>query len=601
MNQDLERGAKLAQAGYAEALEYVMDMDDDVENSCNEGMEGGEVPPALSRENASGEYNHIEYVDSDDDMEAHALRKEAVSIVLYGEGNDERDDETNDIGTMASLPALESRQETAPAPRKSEKQISLAPGAYSVIGSLAIARCESGSLTPTRQRSEQSCIQGSTDVWESSSVGQNTADDDTNEQKKIYWKRRIVVFSAIFVIVAIAVGLRVGLSKRKPYQPLDADINSSPTHTQVNKVYSFAQVVAACDKTGRIPTSLELIPPIATTRSEILIGELPELSFLGSFYQECNPQALAFWWLVGDDEKYSVAVKLERYILVLFYFATGGKDWTLDSRWLSNKTMCDWEGINCYSDMEVVSDIILVNNDLYGSLPTELAMLTNLTRLVLSGNVLIGLLPSEIGALSKLVQLTVSNNNLSGKIPTQIGLLTDMLEGLDLGYNTFTGVLPSEIGKMTILSALDISRNGMMGALPLEIWQLTNLQLLDISFISIATSLATEIGLLTNLKLFAASSTLISGTLPTTLGACTDLTALGLQFNDMIGTIPLELGNLTHLVLLALEGNHLSGTVPTDICALTSLDKLTVVTSCLSTFLSNIYCPEGCCVASPDC
>ena len=609
MDQTSEQSTKLAQAGYAEALEYVMDMGDDVEDCCNEAMEGRAVPPALSRENASGEYNHVEYVDSDDDMEAHALRKEAVSIVLFGEGNDEQDLEQNGIGALASLPIQDSSQETttapasatATAPRKSKKQISLAPGAYSVVGSTAVARCESGSLTPTRQCSEQTCIEGLTDVGESSSVGQSTADDNTNIQKETYWKQSIVIFGTILAIVTIGVTLGIGLSSSKPYEPLDPDTNSLPTHTKVQEGYSFAQVVVACDTTGRIPTSLELIPSNAMPRSEALIGELPALSFLGSFYQECSPQALAFWWLVGDDQKYSVAVKMERFVLVLFYFATGGRDWTIDSWWLSNITMCDWEGIHCYLDMEVVSEIVLINNDLDGSLPTELSMLTNLTQLVVNGNVLQGSLPSEIGSLSKLVQLKVANNNLSGEIPTQIGLLTDMSEGLDLGYNSFTGALPSEIGKMTMLSTLDISRNGMMGALPSEIWQLTNLQFLDISINSMVSTLATEVGLLTNLQFFAGASTMIFGTLPTTLGLCTGLTALWLQFNDITGSVPLELGNLTHLILLALEGNHLSGSVPADICALTSLDKLTVVTECQTSYLSSINCPKGCCVASPDC
>ena len=116
MDQTSEQSTKLAQAGYAEALEYVMDMGDDVEDCCNEAMEGRAVPPSLSRENASGEYNHVEYVDSDDDMEAHALRKEAVSIVLFGEGNDEQDLEQNGIGALASLPIQDSSQETTTAP-----------------------------------------------------------------------------------------------------------------------------------------------------------------------------------------------------------------------------------------------------------------------------------------------------------------------------------------------------------------------------------------------------------------------------------------------------------------------------------------------------
>jgi hypothetical protein len=39
---------------------------------------------------------------------------------------------------------------------------------------------------------------------------------------------------------------------------------------------------------------------------------------------------------------------LERYIVVLFYYSTGGEDnWTLKAGWLSEDTICDWDGLSC--------------------------------------------------------------------------------------------------------------------------------------------------------------------------------------------------------------------------------------------------------------
>mmetsp|Transcript_15459 Transcript_15459/g.31725 ORF Transcript_15459/g.31725 Transcript_15459/m.31725 type:complete len:93 (-) Transcript_15459:700-978(-) len=52
--------------------------------------------------------------------------------------------------------------------------------------------------------------------------------------------------------------------------------------------------------------------------------------------------------------------------------------------------------------------------------------------------------------LTKLEEFVLENNDVSGSIPTEIGYLTS-LKLLNLRGNSFTGEIPSEIGQLTNL------------------------------------------------------------------------------------------------------------------------------------------------------
>lgn len=151
MDENWERNAKLAQAGYADALEQVLDGDDIVDYTIRQEAEVPTTRTQNVARNNSGENHHVSYLDIDDDMEAHALRKEAISLIL-----DDGDEFNEKLADIMPLPNVTNEGElrepntaAAAPPRKAKKPASLAPGAYSVIGSLAVARYESGALTPT--------------------------------------------------------------------------------------------------------------------------------------------------------------------------------------------------------------------------------------------------------------------------------------------------------------------------------------------------------------------------------------------------------------------------------------------------------------------
>ena len=80
----------------------------------------------------------------------------------------------------------------------------------------------------------------------------------------------------------------------------------------------------------------------------------------------------------------------------------------------------------------------LGDNNLSGTIPTEIEHLTELKWLFLQNNHLNQIIPSQVGNLKRLFYLDVSNNTLSGTIPSEIGNLDD-LKGLALYDNKITG------------------------------------------------------------------------------------------------------------------------------------------------------------------
>ena len=78
---------------------------------------------------------------------------------------------------------------------------------------------------------------------------------------------------------------------------------------------------------------------------------------------------------------------------------------------------CDFTSLwgTWYDDS--ITELDLSENNLIGSIPSEIGNLNNLTKLELSNNQLTGAIPYEIGNLVNLTVLNLLNNNLTGEIP----------------------------------------------------------------------------------------------------------------------------------------------------------------------------------------
>ena len=212
----------------------------------------------------------------------------------------------------------------------------------------------------------------------------------------------------------------------------------------------------------------------------------------------------------------------DKTALTAFYNGTGGASWTNNTNWLSNEPLGDWHGVDTNDDGRV-TDLDLYDNNLTGSIPSQLGNLTELEVLYLNHNKLTGSIPTEIGNLSNLTELWLQGNQLSGSIPTRIGDLSN-LKGLYLNVNQLSDSIPAELGNLSNLKTLLLDQNQLSGSIPAQLGNLSNLEALWLYDNQLSGSVPTQLGNLSNLTGLSLASNQLSGALPQSF---TNLTALG--------------------------------------------------------------------------
>jgi len=262
---------------------------------------------------------------------------------------------------------------------------------------------------------------------------------------------------------------------------------------------------------------------------------------------------------------------LECEALVALFNATDGLNWNNNTDWLVTDTPCSWLGVTCGSTH--VTQLDLSRNQLSGSIPVELANLSNLTLLALQVNQLSGGIPVELANLSNLTSLFLVVNQLSGSIPAELGNLSN-LTNLDLSRNQLSGSIPVELANLSNLTLLALQVNQLSGSIPVELGNLSNLTSLSLEGNQLSGSIPAELGNLSNLIVLNLSRNQLSGGIPVELANLTNLAFLGLGENQLSGSIPVELGNLSNLNVLLLNSNQLSGSIPVELGNLSNLIQL---------------------------
>ena len=96
----------------------------------------------------------------------------------------------------------------------------------------------------------------------------------------------------------------------------------------------------------------------------------------------CTPLNQALTWLSFDvtqnpqtqHDEYN-----DRFLLAFLYATWKGRGWKNNAQWVSNEKSCKWFGVECDSKGRIVG-IWMTENNLMGSLPSELTLLTNLGK-----------------------------------------------------------------------------------------------------------------------------------------------------------------------------------------------------------------------------
>lgn len=259
----------------------------------------------------------------------------------------------------------------------------------------------------------------------------------------------------------------------------------------------------------------------------------------------------------------------------------------------ASSNSCDWRGVICANGR--VAAINLTNCGLLAPLPTAaLAPLDQLQEMRLGGNEFYGSGIEQVvaSACATLSLLDLSSNNLTGSFSASDNVVCSTLTYLNLSRNSLRGSLSSfgALRSGASLASLDLSYNNFSGLLPSDLFSACNSLLwLDLSHNSLSGSLPAGISLCAALQHLDLSHNLLNSTLPADMISPaassrinnSSLLHLNLSTNQLSGPLP-DSFNSAHLVSLDLSANHFVGPIPPSISTCTSLRLLNLSVNSLT-------------------
>jgi hypothetical protein len=185
-----------------------------------------------------------------------------------------------------------------------------------------------------------------------------------------------------------------------------------------------------------------------TSMQGFVLSLLPESTVSAILNEPESPQSKAFQWLMHDVNVSGLthARIKQRFALATLFYATNGDKWTASSNWLNYSVHeCKWEMKADFGEKSVLSAIYAGYLDEMfpptepNATPCDENGLFN--NLWLDQNNLVGSVPLELYMLTTLKTVSFGGNRLPGPISTHIGQLTS-LEGWSSRLVGSTGTLP---------------------------------------------------------------------------------------------------------------------------------------------------------------
>jgi hypothetical protein len=178
------------------------------------------------------------------------------------------------------------------------------------------------------------------------------------------------------------------------------------------------------------------------------------------------------WLRTGKDiMEFQVERIRQRFAMALMYCEFNGDNWLQGDLWVSDLHECDWYtmiGVDPCGRFEQYQIIRNYGQQMRGTLPPELSMMTSLWEVTLSDNLISGTIPKEFAQLEELDTLGLSYNLLTGSIPDFVWKYEDMVY-MDLAYNFFDGTIPNGVYMTSPnLRDLFLENNNLEGAIPTD-------------------------------------------------------------------------------------------------------------------------------------
>ena len=284
-----------------------------------------------------------------------------------------------------------------------------------------------------------------------SSAITTTSDSDeykketSSSEKKRCTSRRVLLFLAICVLIAVGImtymltqyRFKKRQSRVEKQQQNTNDDRPTPAPTIEVPVEEGVDSIGTTDTPTRAPAPTVPVLPSTTTETptnspttksggETVLPSpteppvepivLPDddslLSRIISFSPSSvtalsnpsSPQRRAMDWLEQDPAyaTYGDIQVTQRWVLSTLFLGASGTQWDRSSGWQSQMSECSWSGIEC-DEGDRVTNIELYENNIVGSLPMELSLLSNsLSRITMDSNEISSTIPTEYGRLTKL-------------------------------------------------------------------------------------------------------------------------------------------------------------------------------------------------------
>jgi hypothetical protein len=327
----------------------------------------------------------------------------------------------------------------------------------------SIESAEESVATPAPPLEASGSVQQSSVQVRDSTVSLEDEEQEEPKKPRRNGRRPYIMGGILLVLVCIAAIVVVSMmapDKSTPSATVSNNIkdgNEQDNHGDVNT------------PTGAVLTREESLTKIAQGVSSQEALDTPD-----------SPQARALEWLIEHD-----AAKVtpsagrsedeqvqERYILAVFYYATGGVDWFDSFYFLSQNHVCNWKnldfgmGVQCEDGSPTVTGLKFGPNNLQGTLPDEIFRLSGMKSFqVIMNPGLTGSIPSSISTQENLQVLNVNKNSLGGAIPDSL-LSLPSLTTLWMDENSFEGTIPTLEEGDTTLQWWSCNDCGLTGRMP---------------------------------------------------------------------------------------------------------------------------------------
>ena len=289
-------------------------------------------------------------------------------------------------------------------------------------------------------------------------------------------KKVFSLFAVLFAVVAVSCG-----PNDEPESPSDVAVTS----------VSLSQAAVTLEPGGTVSLTAIVNPANATNKSVTWSSSNQVVATVDNGTVKALSQGTATITATSGDKKATCEVTVQipreariREILMEFYNAMDGPNWTQKENWGSNEPLNKWQGVEYSSRMlsldffyvglkgnipEIIGELTelvsfkIVEPGITGTLPQSFSKLTNLEELVIENTAMTSL-PDFFARFARLVSVSIAGNkNMSGPLPESLGNSNRLVQLFVFG-NGFTGTLPESWARHG--DYMNLSGNNLSGAIP---------------------------------------------------------------------------------------------------------------------------------------